>query len=274
MPCALTEPNNYPDYLKSILKEIAAGNDDNLKTCACSLTSPVTDEDCLIVDEDGKVAAFPFCCTLVTDGVGDNTEYPLKLTLKQAMDLYWQTTTWKFSASAQSSSRCANGGGSNWNINYTENKRITSSVSDVPPPPPSKNLVCFNFFQYTTNYNGSTCNALGCTPIMGENYIVCSIFETFSIQMKYKKEGNTYYFYPYFHLAAIGTYGTCAGSTETIAGTYCDGSDWGSPTNYTVNVKILGQTVSTPLRIYQKLFNSTPDCSYTGNSNISILDFT
>jgi hypothetical protein len=273
MPCALTEPDNYPDYLKSILKEIQIGNNDDLKACACQLKSPTTEDGCLIVDENNKVGAFPFCSTLVTDGVGDNTEYPLKLTLKQAMDLYWQTTSWKFSASAQSASRCGNGGGSSWNINYTENKRITSSVSDVGPPPPNKNLVCFNFFQYTTNYNGSACS-IECIPIMGENYIVSSIFETFSIQIKYKKEGNTYYFYPYFHLAAIGTYGTCAGSTETIAGTYCDGSDWGSPTNYTVSVKILGKTTSAPLRIYQKLFNPTQDCSYTGSSNISTLEFT
>jgi hypothetical protein len=268
MPCALTEPGDYPDYLKKIFKEIETGDDNELKACACQLISPITDEGCLIVDENKKIGAFPFCSTLVTDGVGDDTAYPLKLTLKQAMNLYWQTTNWKFSASAQSSSSCGN----SWSINYTQNKRITSSVSDVGPPPPSKNLVCQNIFQYTTDYNGSACGSLGCSPIMGGNYIISSIFETFSNQMKYKKEGETYYFYPYFYLGAMGTYGTCAGTQQSIAGD-CDGTNWGSATNYTVNVKILNETVTTPLRIYQKLF-APQDCSYSGNSSISILEFT
>jgi len=271
MPCAITEPGNYPDYLKAILKEIAVGDDDALKACACSLRSPTTADGCLIVDEDKKVGVFPFCSTLVTDGVGDNTEYPLKLTLKQAMYLYWQTKTWKFLASAQSSSRCSPSGGNSWSINYTQNKRITYSVSDVGPPPPSKNLACFNFFRYTINYIGSHCGILGCTPINGENYIVCSIFES-GAQMKHKKEDDIYYFYPYFNLGAIGTYGTCVGTTTTIA-TYCDGFSWESPTNYTINVKISEETVKTPLRIYQKLFTSTQDCTYTGSSNISTLEF-
>jgi hypothetical protein len=263
MPCALTEPDNYPDYLKTILKEIAAGDDDELKACACSLRSPTTEDGCLIVDENKKVGAFPFCLSLVTDGVGDDTAYPLKLTLKQAMNLYWQTTNWKFSASAQSSSSCGN----SYSINYTQNKRITSS--EVPP---SKNLVCQNVFQYTTDYNGSVCGVDGCTPFVGSNNIISSIFETLSNQIKYKKEGETYYFYPYFYLGAMGTYGTCAGTQQSIAGD-CDGTNWGSATNYTVNVKILNETVTTPLRMYQKLF-APQDCSYSGNSSISILEFT
>jgi hypothetical protein len=54
MPCAITEPGGYPDYLKSILKTIATENNDTLKACACSLRSPVSDEGCLILDEDNK----------------------------------------------------------------------------------------------------------------------------------------------------------------------------------------------------------------------------
>jgi hypothetical protein len=262
MACALTESTNYPAYLQAILNEIKVGNNDELKACACSLKSPVDDEGCLILDENNKVGAFPFCSTLVTDGVGDDTAYPLKLTLKQAMNLYWQTTNWKFLASAQSSSSC----GSSWGINYTQNKRITSSAV-----PPSKNLVCQNVFQYTINYNGSICTVDGCTPFVGSNNIISSIFETFSNQIKYKKEGDIYYFYPYFYLGAIGTYGTCAGTQQSIAGD-CDGTNWGTATSYTVNVKILGETVSTPLRIYQKIF-APQDCSYSGNSSISILEF-
>jgi hypothetical protein len=262
MPCALTEPGNYPGYLKTILKEIEVGNDEELKACACQLRSPVTDEGCLITDQAGKVGAFPFCSTLVTDGVGDDTAYPLKLTLKQAMNLYWQTTNWKFSASAQSSSSCGN----SWSINYTQNKRITSS--EVPP---SKNLVCQNIFQYITDYNGSACGVDGCTPFTG-NYLMSSIFETFSNQIKYKKEGDIYYFYPFFYLGTVGTYGTCAGTQQSIA-TSCDGFGWSSGRSYTVNVKILNETVTTPLRIYEKIFDPTEDCSYSGSSNISILEF-
>jgi hypothetical protein len=268
MPCPLTSDFDYPDYIKDILKEIDNGDDKELKSCACNMVSPLSEDGCLLVDENNKVGLFPFCCTLVTDGVGDDTAYPLKLTLKQAMDLYWQTTNWKFSASAQSSSSCGN----SWSINYTQKERISSSVSDVGPPPPSKNLVCQNIFQYIANYNGSFCNSLGCNSIMPSDYIMSSIFETLSDKMKYKKEGETYYFYPYFYLGAIGTYGTCAGTTTTIAG-QCDGFGWSSGINYTVNVKILNETVTTPLRIYEKIFDPTVDCRYSGSSNISILEF-
>jgi hypothetical protein len=97
MPCALTEPSNYPDYLKKILKEIAVGDDDTLKACACSLRSPTTEDGCLIVDEDKKVGAFPFCCQLTTDDPleivagGEYWFYSIKLTLRQMMKLYWNT---------------------------------------------------------------------------------------------------------------------------------------------------------------------------------------
>jgi hypothetical protein len=261
MPCALIEPGNYPGYLKSILKEIEVGNDKELKACACQLRSPVTDEGCPIVDENGKIGAFPFCSTLVTDGVGDDTAYPLKLTLKQAMNLYWKTTDWKFSASAQSSS-CGN----SWSINYTQNKRLTSSKV-----PPSKNLVCQNLFQYITEYNGSICGVYGCDPFRG-NYLMSSIFETFSNQMKYKKEGDIYYFYPFFLLGSVGNYGICSGTQQSIA-TSCDGVGWSRGRSYTVNVKILNETVTTPLRIYEKISDPTEGCSYSGSSNISILEF-
>jgi hypothetical protein len=269
MPCPLTSDFDYPDYIKNILKEIDNGDNKELKSCACQMVTPVSEDGCILTDEDNKVGLFPFCCTLVTDGVGDDTEYPLKLTLKQAMDLYWQTTSWKFSANANSSSSCSTGGGNSWSINYTQNKRTASStIGEIPP---SKNLVCPSIFYYSTNYNGSSCFSDGCHPFSAENYIVASIFESLNGQMKYKKEGSTYYFYPYFHLGALGTYGTCAGTTTTIA-SQCDGSDWGSPTNYNVSVKIFGKTVSAPLKIYQKLFTAG-NCSYSGSSSISTLEF-
>ena len=88
MPCALTSDADYPDYLKSILKEIEAGNDEELKACACALRSPVTDEGCPVVDEDGKVGAFPYC---IAEGnnVGPTTPRPLGFSMKQIMRMYW-----------------------------------------------------------------------------------------------------------------------------------------------------------------------------------------
>ena len=84
MPCALTSGEDYPDYLKKILKEIDEGDDEDLKECACKLKSPVTDEGCYILDEDNKVAAFPGC--LVKEEV-----YGQVFTLKEIMKLYWMT---------------------------------------------------------------------------------------------------------------------------------------------------------------------------------------
>jgi hypothetical protein len=94
MPCALTSEADYPDYLKSILNEIEAGNDEALKACACSLKTPTTNGGCPILGEDNKVGAFPFCLTYIeedTSSVGDGTNYPLKLSLKDAMNLYWSS---------------------------------------------------------------------------------------------------------------------------------------------------------------------------------------
>lgn len=88
MPCALTEPENYPDYLKSILKEINVGDDDELKDCACKIISPVTNQGCLVVDEDGKVGGFPFCIAQ-GNNVGPTTPRPLGFSMKQIMRMYW-----------------------------------------------------------------------------------------------------------------------------------------------------------------------------------------
>lgn len=95
MPCALAEPGNYPDYLKAILKEIAAGNDDELKACACSLRTPTTDEGCIIPDEDGKLLAFPFCLTDSPPPLPYSFEgyvTSVGLSYKDAMKLYWSKT--------------------------------------------------------------------------------------------------------------------------------------------------------------------------------------
>jgi hypothetical protein len=91
MPCALTEPGDYPDYIKSILKKIEVENDNTLKACACSLRSPVNDDGCLILDSDGKLGAFPFC---IAPGNLDLDEFSLDL--KDAMSAFWRVKAWKY----------------------------------------------------------------------------------------------------------------------------------------------------------------------------------
>ena len=111
MPCALTSDADYPDYLKSILKEIEAGNDEELKACACALRSPVTDEGCPVVDEDGKVGAFQSCVietdsdpALLRDGFIQF--YPVGVSLKQAMKWIWKSRAFTGSGSGQQQSDC------------------------------------------------------------------------------------------------------------------------------------------------------------------------
>jgi hypothetical protein len=91
MPCAITEPGNYPDYIKTILKDIAVGNDDALKACACSLKSPVNDDGCLILDSDGKVGAFQGCAD-----PGSLTIDEFSLNLKDTMSAFWRVKAWKY----------------------------------------------------------------------------------------------------------------------------------------------------------------------------------
>ena len=272
MGCKLTQSEGLPDYLRKILKEIDEGDDQDLKDCACKLVTPVTDEGCEIQDEDKKVGAFPFCSTLVTDGVGDNTDYPLKLTLKQAMDLYWQTTKWNYVASANGS-YCT----SSTNINFTGNKRISQNfVDEVGPPPPQKNLVCRNSFQYLTDYTGQICGKDGCQPLSDNNVVACSMFESLNLPMKYKKEGNIYYFYPYFGIF-LGVYAVCT-ATTTQSAIDCTQAQLGTidGPESSVTAKILGKECF-PFKMYTKLFGTSPNpggCSgASGSGSISTLEF-
>ena len=269
MPCALTSDADYPDYLKKILKEIDIGDDDELTNCACKLVTPITDEGCEILDEDNKVGAFPFCCTLVTDGVGEDTEYPLKLTLKQAMNLYWQTTSWNFVASA-------NGYSCSYStiINFTGSARTSLSfVDEVGPPPPQKNLVCRNFFQYLTNYTGESCGSLGCSSFSENNTLISSMFESLDYPMKYKKEGGIYYFYPLFNIT-IGSYGACTSTMVSSAET-CTDAQLGitNGPDSLLTVKILNESCF-PVKLYTRIMSDTADCRHGGSASISSLEFT
>ena len=141
MPCAITEPGNYPDYLKTILKKIAAGNNTDLQACACSLRTPVDNQGCPIVDEDGKIGAFPFCLSIGTPEEG--LQY-LELTLKQAMTLFWKVKTWEGKASGNI--KC--NGGPNFDDStdtYISNGYAEFSNNYAPYFPPNftqEKLVC------------------------------------------------------------------------------------------------------------------------------------
>lgn len=90
MPCGAIENVDDRDYIKSLKKAVLVGNDLEEKACLCECRVPTTSEGCPVLDEDHKVGLFPFCIPLVDEStVGENTNYPIKMTLKQVMDLYW-----------------------------------------------------------------------------------------------------------------------------------------------------------------------------------------
>jgi hypothetical protein len=257
MPCAVTEPNNYPDYIKSILKEISAGNDDDLKGCGCGLRSPVTEDGCLILDEDRKVAAFPFCCPLVTTGVGANTNYPLKLTLKQAMLLYWQLKSFnhsfieynKYGTFSQPPTECK-GGDSIPSTTQASSGSILILNANAETITEYKKRVCPCSISLYYSFNSTTEGIFG--------HLFGSGIEP---QIKYKKQGNTYYFYPFFEMTSIGEYGQAWSINEFSVGD-CPCSCC-SPflTNTTFNVKI--NNVSSQVSV--TLCNSTGGCIVCNN---------
>ena len=59
MPCTVTSQNDLPDYLKSIIKEIDIGDDDELKDCLCDLRT--------YVDTNSKRYTIPYCVYNVVD---------------------------------------------------------------------------------------------------------------------------------------------------------------------------------------------------------------
>ena len=161
MPCALTEPDNYPDYLKKILKEIDVGSDDELKDCACDLKSLVDDEGCLIVDENNKIGGFPFC---IAEGnnVGPTTPRPLGFSMKQIMRMYWL--------------------GFNMNIDVFVNTSLTATycdnTSDNGPliTSGSKNVS----FEFNKTLKQKIC--LGNEMFHGKNYVITRWPDTNNIQ--------------------------------------------------------------------------------------------
>lgn len=137
MPCALTSNADYPDYLKSILSAINAGDDNQLKACACQLGTPLSQDGCPILDEDGKLGAFPFCIPEAPNSIpcengGGNAPFLSmfnEISLKNLMRLYWTTQTIDVAFSAE----------------ICTNKRQTLKRSTTE----QKRLVCKDF-----NFNG------------------------------------------------------------------------------------------------------------------------
>jgi hypothetical protein len=268
---------DYPDYVKKIIKEIENGEDVKLKTCLCKLRTPLDENYCIIKDEDQKVGVFPFCSVLVEDGVGDDTDYPLKLTLKEMMKLYWQTTDWTFSAAINAT------GGCSYSANLVQNRRI--EYGDPEPVPPLKNLTCFNSFDYTADSSGTVCcsnpppgGGTTCQPISSSDSIVANLLGIPTHggpRLKHKKEGDIYYFYPSFFLGiyiyAQGTATTQEGATPPDEVIFPP-KDGGS---HSVDVKILGKSTTKPLKLYTKIFADDPlGGSYSGSGYVSKLEFT
>jgi hypothetical protein len=281
MPCPpVKDYYDYPDYVKKIIKEVEEGKVEKLKACLCKLRTPVDENYCIIKDEDQKVGVFPFCSVLVEDGVGDDTDYPLKLTLKEMMKLYWKTTNWKFSATHNSSCSCS------YKADLIQNRRISQGDPELPVLP-LKNLTCFHSFDYTADSKGETCcpnptppGGTTCYPISSSNTIVASLLGGPAHGgpiAKHKKEGNIYYFYPSFFLGfyiyAQGTATTQEGAIppDEIILPSKDGGSQG------VDVKILGKSTTKPLKLYTKIFADDPNpgsCIYSGSGYISNLEFT
>lgn len=205
MPCALTSPNDYPDYLKIILKEIELGNDENLKIAACSLQAPITQEGCPIVDENGKIGAFPFCWTYTNDPtlIGDGTFNPLKLTLKDAMNLYWQTKSFEQKISYRDDYQCA-GGGAYLEVLYYNNKLQKYNLSPFRNVSEKKYLVYRSAIDlvYSVNTHAFCPNEYDTnttTDYIGASFFinsanVCGV--STSINQYYTKIGENYFFYP------------------------------------------------------------------------------
>lgn len=265
MPCALAEPGNYPDYLKAILKEIATGDDDKLKTCACSLRSPTTADGCLIVDQDKKVGAFPFCIPLVTDGVGDNTDYPLKLTLKQAMFLYWQVKNWSNKITSTGAviihgqpplSPCVHTS-VNGDWISTSKDVLTLWEEDYKPVTEYKERVCPTFMFLNADTVSHNFNTGG----VATNTIVAAF--DFS-QMKMKVEGIIYYFYPKFLFELIGDY-AYAWSLNGSFDAPCTCCSPYFTTDSSLNVEVNGTSTNQSIPIPVTVSNSHGSCAECNN---------
>ena len=153
MACGATSNLDYPDYIKSMLKVINVGNDNDLKACACSLKTPLTSEGCPVTDEDGKVGVFRYC---IENGVGF-------WSLKKAMDLYWRVKSWELKNVSLTYSIVVNGVPTQFTtqpeadfLPLVRRYNETGSPEDGGAPLTSKEqLVCHHPYASTGAYAGS-----------------------------------------------------------------------------------------------------------------------
>lgn len=206
MPCKI-DPM-YPDYLKQLLKEIEYGADEKLKLCACSLKTPETREGCPILDDEEKKGAFPFCWVEGSPAsVGKKTKYPLKLTLKQAMWLYWQSKSFESKGSYTENGGYPICGSANYS--YKAAKLRKNNIEDgLEYQGDKKQLVCPHVLSFDYNIDVTRGN-----PVCAGGSIVRTIAYAFGDNNIYVKQGGAYYFYPEFRAGNTGAYD---GNTDTL----------------------------------------------------------
>jgi len=193
-------PDNYPDYVKKIIKEIELGKDEELKKCLCKLRKPLDDDFCIIRDSDKKWGLFPFCWER-GGPVGRGTKNPLKLTLKQAMLLWWRGFSISLTSTSQNPTFC-NGFAKNEagescrdQISWINGiKRSVGKCENISSPyivnkDTAKCLVCSNGIYWGVEYKVTSLN---CGPYLEEGELIILINAKGIIN----KEGNEYFFYP------------------------------------------------------------------------------
>ena len=177
MPCALISDADYPDYIKKMLKIINVGDDNTLKACACSLRSPVTDEGCPVVDEDGKIGLFPFCVTQAGQ-VGNNTSNPVGMSLKDVMTLYWKPKTFRIVEDWHT--RWGDGDQYDVTVNGSTNVNLSTGKTKMSEAlcPPFDTIIPGNAGTFTKinpaaqNPVGSVTDSLILQLFIGEPYII------------------------------------------------------------------------------------------------------
>lgn len=286
MPCALVDNADYPDYLKAILKEIELGNDDKLKACACQLRTPINEEGCPIYDENDKLAAFPFCVPKVNiSAVGDDTLYPLKLKLHQASKLFWKLESIKgkfyhagFYRTSGGFYNGSIGGGGSALINIKDfNCDPNSTLSAIVDDEFNSTTPC-DVKRYMKRVCSPTSVLFGGTGVDNNGnpvtYTLGSIFipnDNVS-PMVHTKEGDEYYFYPFFRIGGPGyDYNASFSflSSEVCSCSNCTTEFTHAPTI----IKLDGENILAPgASLY--VCNSTP-CSSVGcfdNTTFADLD--
>jgi len=151
MPCPLIEPDNYPDYIKRILKTIDVGDDKQLKDCACSLRSPLTTEGCPAIDGDGKIGLLPFCVE-----ESEDSKHAL-WSLEKVMEMYWRVRTWRFTANGVERVYQDPDDGEDYDVPFsTTIEGVTSTDGDGNTITKQEKLVCPAGFyvQYEDGHRG------------------------------------------------------------------------------------------------------------------------